>query len=94
MRESFPESGLPVLLPDQPWSRERFGDQASYFPKKGNGAVATLRQFYERSMKLPPPRVQLTSWREVGQSLREVYARLLTPVTSARISDARSVPSF
>jgi glycosyltransferase involved in cell wall biosynthesis len=67
--------GLPLLLPDLPWSRERFGDQASYFPKKDAAqAVATLRSFYQQSSSAPPPKVRLYSWREVAEILRDAYA--------------------
>jgi len=67
--------GLPLLLPNLPWSRERFGDQASYFPKEGSAqTVATLRNFYQKSSSLPPPKVRLYSWREVAEILRDAYA--------------------
>lgn len=72
-------SGLPLLLPDQNWSRERFGDQAHYFPKNG-GATASavaLRAFYEKCPSLPSPKVHLPSWTEAAEKLREVYAGVL-----------------
>jgi glycosyltransferase involved in cell wall biosynthesis len=66
--------GLPILVPDLPWSRERFGEQASYFPKRRRAeAAAALRDFYLRSPRSPPPKVRLYSWREVAQMLREAY---------------------
>ncbi len=66
--------GLPVLLPDLPWSRERFGTQARYFPKKGFArSAATLRNFYLESTRLPPPKVRLFGWREVAEILRDAY---------------------
>jgi glycosyltransferase involved in cell wall biosynthesis len=70
--------GLPVLLPDQPWSRERFGNQASYFPKKGNGGAQTLRRFYDQSAKMPAPRLELSSWLDVGRMIRKVYDQMLS----------------
>ncbi len=69
--------GLPLLLPDQPWSRERFGTQASYFPKDERRSAEVLRAFYEHSLQLPAPRVRLWSWQEVAEGLRSVYAQLM-----------------
>ena len=70
--------GLPLLLPDQPWSRERFGNQASYFPRvKGDTAVKALRRFYEQCLNLPAPGVRLYTWREVAERLLEVYTGML-----------------
>jgi len=67
--------GLPLLLPDLPWSHERFGQQACYFPGKQRAqAVAVLRNFYQRCDSAPAPKVQLYSWREVAEILRDVYA--------------------
>jgi glycosyltransferase involved in cell wall biosynthesis len=75
--------GLPLLLPDLRWARERFGNSVSYFPKTaGGGDAKALRAFYDQSLKLPPPQARLFSWREVAERLREVYARLL-PASSA-----------
>jgi glycosyltransferase involved in cell wall biosynthesis len=72
--------GLPLLLPDQRWAHERFGNQASYFSGQGRqGAAAALRRFYEQSAILPPPKVQLFSWKEVAVALRDTYAQLLSP---------------
>jgi glycosyltransferase involved in cell wall biosynthesis len=67
--------GLPLLLPDLPWSRERFGTQASYFPDTGPARdVAALRSFYQPVSPAPPPKVRLYSWREVAEILRDTYA--------------------
>ena len=68
--------GLPVLLPDQNWSRERFGDQAHFFPKKGSAVVA-LKEFYDRSPALPSPQVHLPTWTEAAEKLRAVYINVL-----------------
>jgi glycosyltransferase involved in cell wall biosynthesis len=65
--------GLPLLLPDLPWSRERFGPQASYFPRKGPSQAAALRSFYEQSPGAPPPKVRLYSWNEVAEIVRDAY---------------------
>jgi glycosyltransferase involved in cell wall biosynthesis len=67
--------GLPLLLPDLPWSRERFGTQASYFPSKGPAQeVAALGRFYQQAPTAPPPKVRLYSWREVAEILLDTYA--------------------
>jgi len=68
--------GLPVLLPDQNWSRERFHDQAHFFPKKGNAAVA-LKEFYDKCPTLPSPQVYLPKWPEAAEMLRTVYNSVL-----------------
>jgi glycosyltransferase involved in cell wall biosynthesis len=66
--------GLPLLLPDLPWARERFGSQASFFPRKGTTeAAAALRNFYQQSPNIPPPKVRLYNWREVAELLRDAY---------------------
>ncbi len=72
--------GLPLLLPNARWSRERFGDQATYWPRGRNltAAVAALQSFWEQSPKLPRPKIQLFSWTEVAERLRTVYSQLLS----------------
>jgi glycosyltransferase involved in cell wall biosynthesis len=76
--------GLPLLLPDLPWARERFGPQASYFPREGPArAAATLRNFYQNSPNSPPPKVRLYSWREAAEILRDAYATTLQSGTAA-----------
>jgi glycosyltransferase involved in cell wall biosynthesis len=71
--------GLPLLLPDKNWSRERFGNQAHYFPKKWNSAAAAaaLSTFYEKCPSLPSPQVHLPTWIEAAEKLREIYHRVL-----------------
>jgi glycosyltransferase involved in cell wall biosynthesis len=65
--------GLPLLLRDQKWSRERFGTEVRYFEKSEEANVRILRQFYENAPKLSPPAVKLFSWDEVAQRLRNIY---------------------
>jgi len=67
--------GLPLLLMNLPWSRERFGDQANYFPKAWdeNSSAAVLRTFYENAATLPAPHVKLHGWPEVAQRLKQIY---------------------
>jgi glycosyltransferase involved in cell wall biosynthesis len=74
--------GLPVLLSDVRWARERFGNQAAYFPAQGKpAAVAALRRFYEQGPSLPTPKVWLPSWGDVAVMLRDLYTQLLVPQT-------------
>lgn len=70
--------GLPLLLMDLPWSRERFGDQAHYFPKSLNedASTAALKAFQKKSFTLPSPNIQLYSWLDVAQRLKQIYESL------------------
>ena len=38
--------------------------------------MEALREFYERSPSLPPPRVRLYNWLEVAEMVRGVYEEL------------------
>lgn len=71
--------GLPLLLRNLPWSRERFGNQASYFPRFGTIASNTraLKSFYEEAESSPSPRIKLCSWQESAEKLRQVYSTTL-----------------
>lgn len=71
--------GLPVLVPDQPWSRERFGDAGCYFSTIGfnSGNIAALKQFYHATPQPTPPAIKLYSWREVAEDLKAVYQKVL-----------------
>jgi glycosyltransferase involved in cell wall biosynthesis len=69
--------GLPLLLPDRKWSRERFGDQAHYFSRSSQQNVELLRQFHHEAAQLRPPELRLMTWTEVGQQLESVYAEVL-----------------
>jgi glycosyltransferase involved in cell wall biosynthesis len=69
--------GLPVLLPDQKWSRELFGGQAQYFTGNLKQDAAVLKDFYERCPTLPAPKIKLFSWNEVAQQLKKVYEQVL-----------------
>jgi glycosyltransferase involved in cell wall biosynthesis len=72
--------GLPVLLPDQNWSRERFGKQAHYFASIGCTPrnVALLQQFYTNAPALPAPAIELFSWTDAATRLKAVYERVLS----------------
>jgi glycosyltransferase involved in cell wall biosynthesis len=71
--------GLPLLLPDLNWSRERFGNQAHYFERIGYSArnVEILKSFYAATPGLPAPAIQLFSWAEAATALKQVYERVL-----------------
>jgi glycosyltransferase involved in cell wall biosynthesis len=71
--------GLPVLLPDQNWSRERFGNQAHYFDRIGFSPrnVGILKEFYDATPGLPAPAIQLFSWADAARRLKAVYERVL-----------------
>jgi glycosyltransferase involved in cell wall biosynthesis len=72
--------GLPLLLQDQKWSRERFGDQARYFERIGISEknIESLRRFHADAPNLPPPAIRLYSWDEVAEQLRTIYERVLS----------------
>jgi glycosyltransferase involved in cell wall biosynthesis len=67
--------GLPLLLPDQNWSRDRYGSQVRYFTTRYSRRRNTeiLRQFYQDSPSLLPPNVRFHSWPEIAQQLRSIY---------------------
>jgi len=71
--------GLPLLVQDQNWSRERLGDQARYFPTIGMTPenIARLKQFYHDAPSLPSPRIKIYSWNEVARQLKAVYEKIL-----------------
>lgn len=71
--------GLPLLVQDQKWSRERFGDQARYFPTIGEtpANIAVLKQFYADAVNLPAPQIKLFSWDDVARQLKAVYEKIL-----------------
>jgi glycosyltransferase involved in cell wall biosynthesis len=72
--------GLPLLVQDQNWSRERFGDQARYFPHIGVSRqnVETLQRFYKDAPGLPVPVIRLYSWTDVARQLKGVYERVFS----------------
>jgi glycosyltransferase involved in cell wall biosynthesis len=71
--------GLPLLVQDQKWSRERFGNQVRYFKSIGYSPenVTVLKQFYDEAPGLPAPNIKLYSWAEVATQLKAVYQKVL-----------------
>jgi glycosyltransferase involved in cell wall biosynthesis len=72
--------GLPLLVQDQKWSRERFGDQVRYFDSIGVTAenVKILKQFYADAPNLRPPAIKLYSWEDTAREWKALYERLLS----------------
>ena len=70
--------GLPLLLPDQRWSRERFGDQVRYFPPGAvSGGGAALKEFYGEAPGLAPPGVEHLRWADVGRMMIGIYEEVM-----------------
>jgi glycosyltransferase involved in cell wall biosynthesis len=71
--------GLPVLLPDQKWSRERFGSQASYWNPDHSKSrnVEVLKGFYKVAPTSSPPSITIPRWQEVGSNLAQIYREVL-----------------
>ena len=70
-------SGLPLLLPDLKWSRECFGDEASYFDISGKTNAARLKSFYVSAPDLTAPSIPQSTWDDVATRLIEVYAKMV-----------------
>ncbi|HEY2329760.1 MAG TPA: glycosyltransferase [Verrucomicrobiae bacterium] len=71
--------GLPLLVPDQKWSRERFGGAAHCFKTIGYSAenIRRLKQFYADAPGLAAPAIKLHNWAEVAEQLKEIYSQAL-----------------
>lgn len=70
--------GLPILVPDQQWSRELFGTQAQYFSGwniKHNAKI--LSSFYANCESIAAPNINLYSWKEVAENLVQTYSKIL-----------------
>lgn len=67
--------GLPLLLPDQPWSRERFGQSARFFRQPGSHA-ADLKQFFKECQFQTLSHPASVSWHCVARQLSDIYASL------------------
>jgi len=71
--------GLPLLVPNQPWSRECFGAQASYLDASMTKTNPDkLRSFYEKCPVLPASDFKLYSWDEVAGQLEAYYRSILS----------------
>jgi glycosyltransferase involved in cell wall biosynthesis len=70
--------GLPLLVQNQNWSQERFGNRVRYFETIGFSQrnVEILRDFWEAAPALPAPGIKLHSWDEVAQSLKIIYEQV------------------
>lgn len=68
--------GLPLLVPDQRWSRERFGQEARYLqPGRPDLNGPILARFYHDAPSLEAPTIRHYSWTEVGNLLATVYKK-------------------
>lgn len=75
--------GLPILVPDQPWSRELFGSQARYFSGWDiERNAGTLSEFHSNCDSIPVPKIQLYSWRECAAKLLPFYETLIANARS------------
>lgn len=69
--------GLPILVPDQRWSRERFKDQAHYWKPTRPEMISQLKDFHAKAPTLPVPDIKLHSWLEVAGILKGIYSSVL-----------------
>ncbi|MBA3606931.1 MAG: glycosyltransferase family 4 protein [Chthoniobacterales bacterium] len=69
--------GLPLLVPDQPWSRERFGDKVHYFPGKDAANREVIRSFYDNAPNMPVFQIRQYSWTDTATELKKLYKSLL-----------------
>ena len=66
--------GLPLCVPDQKWSRERFGNEATYLlPKSSPENLRRLVDFYSRAGELKPPSIGNLNWQSVAAQLLRTY---------------------
>ena len=73
--------GLPILVPDQRWSRELFGNQAQYWlPGDSKHGAQSLKRFYDACPSLPVPNTHLHSWVDVGEMLLDCYRDVLNGI--------------
>ncbi len=70
--------GIPILVPDQRWSRERFGSQANYLGITREEKSRQIAEFHRTAGSQPRPNIKLHSWEEVALQLRDLYQSLLT----------------
>lgn len=69
--------GLPLLVPDQKWSRERFGTGVRYFAgDRGVRDREILRAFFAEAKTLSPPAIRLHRWLDAARELQGLYERL------------------
>lgn len=79
--------GLPVLVPDQKWSRERFGETANYFGRVQQKNREVLLAFYRDAPNLRPPLTKLEGWDITARKLRSLYERVISEKQVAADND-------
>lgn len=75
-------AGLPLLLSDLPWATKSYPEakRISFARLRDAATVAQdLREFYERSHRLPTTNFPILSWRQVALRYRELYDAVLRP---------------
>lgn len=70
-------AGVPILVPDMKWSRECFGNAASYFPSDPAQRAAALKRFYEESAQATREPMEFPSWKDVAERLSQLYRKVL-----------------
>jgi glycosyltransferase involved in cell wall biosynthesis len=74
--------GLPLLLPKQAWSVERFGNQVAYFnPSNRRSHGSDLKRFFLSSTHMNAPEVEHLTWNQVSARLVEIYQDVLAKKT-------------
>jgi glycosyltransferase involved in cell wall biosynthesis len=74
--------GLPLLLPKQAWSVERFGNQVAYFnPSNRRSHGSDLKRFFLSSTHMNAPEVEHLTWNQVSARLVEIYPDVLAKKT-------------
>lgn len=70
--------GVPIIVPDQPWSRELFGEKVNYLiPGEHDSNVQRLKSFDVNSPSLCAPEIKLFSWKEAASQMVVCYEKLL-----------------
>lgn len=70
--------GLPLLLPDQRWSRERFGSTASFWKGASSEKAGTLLQaFFQSARPRRGPSIPHANWEDVGRTCARIYREVL-----------------
>jgi glycosyltransferase involved in cell wall biosynthesis len=70
--------GLPILIPDQTWSRELFGNKAKYFSGWDiESNSKRLLDFHDDCPNIRVPDISLYSWKDVASILLPIYEKLI-----------------
>jgi glycosyltransferase involved in cell wall biosynthesis len=73
--------GLPLLLRDQPWSRERFSEQATFWR---NPDPEVLGKFFQAALPAPVPEgARPPGWGETARELIRIYENVISRKAAA-----------